>query len=76
MKSALRGISLCQARSEILNFGDNDLSLLQFRLGGNDSKYRSERFRDNKKLTLRFWFTTFFGYFTRSTVLLKLNSFI
>ena len=35
-------------------FGDNDLSLAQFRPGGIDSKNRSERFTDNKKLTLSF----------------------
>ena len=29
--------------SKILYFGDNDLLLLQFRSGGNDSKNRSER---------------------------------
>ena len=41
--------------SEISYFGDNDLLLLQFRFGGNDSKNRSERYRYNKKLTLGFW---------------------
>ena len=40
---------------EISYFGDNDLSLRQFKPGGNDSKNRSERFRDNKKLKLCFW---------------------
>ena len=40
---------------EISYFGDNDLSLQQFKPGGNDSKNRSERFRDNKKLKLCFW---------------------
>ena len=43
------------ALSVILYFGDNDLSLQQFRYGGNDSKNRSEHFRDNKKLKLLFW---------------------
>ena len=47
------------ASSKISYFGDNDLSLRQFRPGGNDSKNRSERFRDNKKLKLRFWFHSF-----------------
>ena len=34
--------------SKIWHFGDNDLSLPQFRPSGNDSESRSERFRDNK----------------------------
>ena len=41
--------------SEISYFSDNDLSLLQLRPGGNDSKNRSKCFRDNKKLPLCFW---------------------
>ena len=35
--------------SEISNFGDNNLSLLQFRADGNNSKNCSERLRDSKK---------------------------
>ena len=34
---------------EISHFGDNELSLPQFRLGGNDSKNHSERLKDSKK---------------------------
>ena len=41
--------------SKISYCGDNGLSLLQFRPGGNDSKNRSEPCRDNKKLTLYIW---------------------
>ena len=33
--------------SEISYFGDNDLLLPQFRLGGNDRKNRSESFTDS-----------------------------
>ena len=40
--------------SEILYFGDNDLLLPQFRPGGKDSKNRSERFSENKKILLHF----------------------
>ena len=40
--------------SEISYFADNDLSLLQFRPGNNDSKNHSEHFRDNKKLILHY----------------------
>ena len=43
-----------KAGSEILYFGNNNLLLLQFRPGGNDSKNRSEFFSENKKI-LRFW---------------------
>ena len=39
--------------SEISYFGNNNLSLPQFRPGGNDSKNHSEHFRD-KNLTC-FW---------------------
>ena len=46
-------ISLSGPGSEILYFGNNDLSLPQFRPGGNDGKNRSELSIDNKKITLR-----------------------
>ena len=44
-------VIITYAGSKISYFGNNDLSLPQFRPSGNDSKHRSERFRDNKKLT-------------------------
>ena len=59
--------------SEISHFGDNDLLLLQFRPGGNDSKNCLEHFRESK-VNITF-LVQFFGYLTRSTVILKLNSF-
>ena len=48
------------AGAEISYFGGNNLSLRQFRPGGNDSKNRSERF--NKKLKLRFWLSFRLAY--------------
>ena len=41
--------SVNDAGSEISYFGDNDLSLLQFRLGSSDNRNRSGRLRDSKK---------------------------
>ena len=59
--------------SEILHFGDNDLLLLQFRPGGNNSKNYLEHFRESKVNITPL--VQFFGYLTRSTVILKLKSF-
>ena len=47
-------VIITYAGSKVLYFGNNDLSLPQFRPGGNDSKNRSERFRDNKKINITF----------------------
>ena len=41
--------------SEIVYFRDNDLSLLQFRSGGKDSKNRSELFSDSKRMRIIFF---------------------
>ena len=62
------------AGSEISCFGDNDLSLPQFRPSGNDSKNCSERSETTKNY--HYVFGLVFGYLTRSTVILKSNSFI
>ena len=39
-------VTMTYAGSKISYFANNDLSLPRFRPGGNDSKNRSERFRD------------------------------
>ena len=41
--------------SEIMYFHDNDLSLLQFRPGGKNSKNRSELFSDSKRMRIIFF---------------------
>ena len=49
MQDAIEEIYQTPSGSEISYFGNNDLSLLQFRSGGNDSKTRSECYSNNKK---------------------------
>ena len=58
--------------SEISYFGNIDLLLPQFRPGGNDSKNHSERFRDDKKLTLCFWSSFWLPYYIYSFTKIKL----
>ena len=58
--------------SEILYLADNDLLLPQFRPGSNDSKNRSERFRNNKKLTLRYLSSFWLPYSVCSFTKIKL----
>lgn len=41
--------------SEISYFGNNNLSLPQFRLGSNDSKNHSEHSSDRKKMRITFF---------------------
>ena len=41
-------VIITYAGSKVSYFGNNDLSLQQFRLGGNDSKNRSERLETTK----------------------------
>ena len=49
IRDAIEQIYQTPSGSEISYFGDNDLSLLQFRSGGNNSKNRLERYSSNKK---------------------------
>ena len=45
----------CPAGSKILYFGDNNLSLLQFRPASNNNKYCSGHVRDSKKMRIIFF---------------------
>ena len=49
IRDAIEQIYQTPTGSKISYFDDNDLSLPQFRSGGNDSKNRSERYSNNKK---------------------------